>query len=437
MKFQKAVRRQVKLKIALAGPSGSGKTMGALLLAKAIVKKSGGKIAVIDTEAGSASLYANSQLRAGDRMVEAPEFDTLDLGPPYTTARYCDAIETAIKMGYEVVIIDSATHQWAGEGGILSRKEMLDRKPGSNSYANWATFTPEHERFKSALLQSPIHLIACFRSKQDYVLADNDKGKKAPQKVGMAPVQRDGMEYEFTVFFDVDMAHAASTSKDRTGLFAGRYEPISEATGDALVAWLESGAEPLPPPPASPPPSQGPAQPSAPGFSSQGPAGGGQAQQRQPQKPPAQKAQVDVNRPLKADEFENIRAAATKHLWSEDQFFTYVGKKYGTVRPERMTLAEGMELHKTIVGYSGAEALYMVGAAVPAPSNPPSPQLPPEPDLAPPEPGQGPQTPPSDAYAGMPSESELRDLTGADEGAEDMSFEQQMEQDALPNFGEG
>lgn len=222
--FKKAERKQAKLKIALTGPSGSGKTYSALTLAKAIGKK----IAVVDTENESASLYS-------DRF----EFDTAVMSSPYLVSKYTAAIKEAEKNGYDVLVIDSITHAWAGEGGLLSKKEALDAR-GGNSYTNWSSVSKEHEQFKSALVNANIHLICTMRSKQDYVMLENDKGKMAPKKVGMAPIQRDGMEYEFTTVFDIGMDHVAATSKDRTGLFDGLLEPISERTGKSLVDWLNS-----------------------------------------------------------------------------------------------------------------------------------------------------------------------------------------------------
>jgi predicted nucleotidyltransferase len=117
---------------------------------------------------------------------------------------------------------------------------MADR--GTNSFAAWRTITPEHNALVDAMLQSPCHIIATMRAKQEYVLETNDKGKQQPKKVGMAPVQREGMEYEFTVMLDVDMHHVASASKDRTSLFDGRFFKISQETGQELLAWLETGA---------------------------------------------------------------------------------------------------------------------------------------------------------------------------------------------------
>ena len=228
--FKKAERRQAKLKIAITGPSGSGKTYSALSIATGLGKK----IALVDTENYSASLYS-------DRF----EFDVLALEPPYTVAKYNVAIQEAQKAGYEVLIIDSISHAWAGDGGLLSKKEALDSR-GGNSYTNWAGITKEHEQFKANLLNSDLHLICTMRSKQDYVLDVNEKGKSAPRKVGLAPIQRDGMEYEFTTVFDVGMSHEAAVSKDRTGLFDGQIEKLSAKTGERLLEWLSS-AKPVEP----------------------------------------------------------------------------------------------------------------------------------------------------------------------------------------------
>lgn len=240
MTFKKAERKQAKLKLAMTGPSGSGKTMSSLLMASGMGKK----IALVDTENGSASLYS-------DRF----SFDVLELDAPYTIAKYTEAIKAAQAAGYEVLVIDSITHAWAGDGGLLAKKEALDAR-GGNSYTNWAGITKEHEAFKAALLNADIHLIVTMRSKQDYVLEVNDRGKSAPKKVGLAPIQRDGMEYEFTTVFDVAMDHNAVASKDRTGLFDGQIHKIDESTGKRLMTWLSGGK-----PAEKPAPIQKPAQP--------------------------------------------------------------------------------------------------------------------------------------------------------------------------------
>lgn len=237
--FTKATRTAVKLKLGVQGPSGSGKTLGALCLARSLVGPEG-RIAVIDTENETASLYS-------DRV----EFDTLPIGAPYLSKKYIDGIALAIAEGYDIVVLDSISHQWAGDGGILARKDLKD-KQGGNSWTNWATFTTEHEGFKAAILQSPIHLIATLRSKQEYVAEQNAQGKTAPKKLGMAPIQREGMEYELSCVFEVSMGHDATISKDRTGLFESgvAYDLTKPLVGKLLNEWLRT-AKPAPPP--SPP----------------------------------------------------------------------------------------------------------------------------------------------------------------------------------------
>ena len=230
--FTRAQRTQARLKIALTGPSGSGKTFSGLIIATGIGKR----IAVVDTENGSASLYAD--------MDKGPlagiSFDTLEITPPYTMPKYLEAIEAAEKGGYDVLIIDSISHAWAGEGGLLDKKTALDAR-GGNSYTNWATITPEQERFKARILQADMHIICTMRSKQDYVLELNEKGKQAPRKVGLAPIQRDGMEYEFTTVLDLAMDHNAAASKDRTGLFDGQLFKPTKETGAKIMKWLKAG----------------------------------------------------------------------------------------------------------------------------------------------------------------------------------------------------
>jgi hypothetical protein len=226
---KKAQKAAVKLKMAIQGPSGSGKTEGALALAKNFMPNA--KILLIDTENSSASLYA-------DRY----DFDTIPLTAPYTSQRYVNAMREAVTGGYDVLIVDSITQQWDGEGGILRRKEEKDRS-GGNSFTNWASFTPEHTRFMEFIKQLPVHTIVTMRSKQAYILEKNDKGKEAPRKVGLDPIQREGTEYEYTIVFEVNMAHRATTSKNRTTLFQTDelIDLTSPKVAEELKAWLANG----------------------------------------------------------------------------------------------------------------------------------------------------------------------------------------------------
>lgn len=227
MEIRKAERKKAKLRLGIAAPSGAGKTYSALLMSFGL----GGKIGLIDTEHGSGDLYAH----LGD-------YDIVSIEAPYTVKKYIEAISTFEAEEYDTIIIDSLSHAWAGDGGLLDKQgKMADR--GVNSFAAWRTITPEHNSLVDAMLRSPAHIIATMRAKQEYVLETNDKGKQQPKKVGLAPVQREGMEYEFTVMLDVDMQHIASASKDRTSLFDGQYFKIDKSTGERLLAWLETGVD--------------------------------------------------------------------------------------------------------------------------------------------------------------------------------------------------
>jgi hypothetical protein len=229
MQFTKAVRKKAKLRLALTGPSGSGKTYGALVIAKGL----GGRIAVIDTEHGSASLYSH-----------LCDFDTLELRPPYSPERYVEAIKAAEAGGYDVIVIDSTTHEWNGSGGCLEINEDTARaKYRGNGWSAWNETTPRHRAFIDAMLQANAHVIATGRSKTETSQVE-DGGRKKVVKLGMKTEQRDGFEYEFTVVLDlVHDGHYANASKDRTGLFAGDPKPLSEETGRTLADWLESGAD--------------------------------------------------------------------------------------------------------------------------------------------------------------------------------------------------
>lgn len=230
MTFKKAERTQAKLKLGLSGPSGSGKTMSALRMATAIGKK----IAVIDTENGSASLYA-------DKF----DFDTLSLEPPFTADKYVAAIEAAERAGYEVIIVDSFSHAWAGEGGTLDKKADLDAR-GGNGFGNWRGPKSDYARIKNALLHSSAHVIATIRSKQAYAIT-NENGSNKVQRLGLDPIAEPGLEYEFSVLFEIAINHKAQATKDRTSLFGENVFLITEETGQKLMKWLAEAKAPEPP----------------------------------------------------------------------------------------------------------------------------------------------------------------------------------------------
>lgn len=242
--FKKAERYLTNPTIAFTGPTGSGKTFSALRFASGVAKAMNGRFAVIDAENGSASLYS-----------EFFDFDTLNLTPPFTTEKYITAINAAEKAGYVALVIDSITHAWAGEGGLLEQKAQLDARPGSNHWTNWNPIKAKDLKFRNAYLHSSIpFLIATMRSKMEYAQTEN-AGKKKVEKVGMAPVQSDGIEYEFSVVFDLAMNHEAEVSKDRTHLFdKNPIFTVTEETGEKLVQWRNSGKDRNPPPAAAQPP---------------------------------------------------------------------------------------------------------------------------------------------------------------------------------------
>jgi hypothetical protein len=240
MQFTKARRQQAYLRLGLAGSAGSGKTYSGLLVARGLVGPAG-RIALIDTEAGSASLYSH-----------LTDFDVLCLCAPYEPRRYVDALKAAEAAKYDAVVVDSLSHAWAGEGGCLDIQGAIADSGKGNSYTAWRKVTPEHNRLVDALLTLRAHLIVTMRTKTEYALEDDGKGKKVPKKIGMAPVQRDGLEYEFTVVFDLDQTHNASVSKDRTGMFDGSVRRLDGSTGTRLAEWL-AGAEPAPAAPAPAP----------------------------------------------------------------------------------------------------------------------------------------------------------------------------------------
>ena len=222
--FTKAERKKAKLKLNLNGPSGSGKTYSALTLASGLGKK----IAVIDTENESASLYAGEF-----------EFDTLPLRPPYSPERYIGAIQAAFNMGYEVLIIDSVTHEWSGTGGCLELNDEVARtRFRGNSWSAWSETTPRHRKFIDAILQTDMHIITTTRAKTETVQGE---GKKI-LKLGMKAEQRDGFEYELTIGLDVvHENHFVVPTKDRTKLFNPNGEVIVAETGERILAWLNDG----------------------------------------------------------------------------------------------------------------------------------------------------------------------------------------------------
>lgn len=224
MEIRRSERKKAKIKLALQGSAGSGKTYSSLLIAKGLVGGDFTKIAIIDTENRSADLYSHL---GGYNVVSMP--------PPYSPERYIEAIELCEKEKMEVIILDSISHCWDYLLDVHSN--ML-----GNSFTNWGKVTPRQNAFINKILRSNAHIISTMRVKQDYVL-NNKNGKMVPEKVGLKAIQRNDLSYEFTTVFDIDAAHNAKASKDRTGLFIDKPEfVINASTGKKIIQWCEQGS---------------------------------------------------------------------------------------------------------------------------------------------------------------------------------------------------
>lgn len=221
---KKAVRTKLHIKLALISPSGGGKTYSALRLCKGI----GGRTLLCNTEADRGYIYANEF-----------DYDIVDLEAPFTPEKYIEVIHYAEKEGYDNLILDSATHEWTGKGGLV---EIHDKMPG-NSFTNWATLTPRHNAFLDAQLYAKINIISCLRGKDEYVMEEKN-GKQTPKKVGLGAQQRNGFEYECQVTLMIDQeSHVASAMKDNSHIFEGHYDVLTEEHGAALHAWADTGED--------------------------------------------------------------------------------------------------------------------------------------------------------------------------------------------------
>ncbi len=223
MELKQSERKRAKIKMALQGPAGSGKTYSSLLLAEGLTNGDFSKVAVIDTENGSSNLYAH-----------LGRYYVLNLKPPHTPEAYIEAIDACLESKMEVIIMDSISHGW---------EYLLEYHAGlvGNSFANWAKVTPRYKLFIDKILQTDAHIISTMRTKQDYVL-NNKEGKYVPEKVGLKAIQRDGIDFEFTLVFDLNIKNFATSQKDRTGLFMNQGEfKISPSTGKTILNWCRNG----------------------------------------------------------------------------------------------------------------------------------------------------------------------------------------------------
>jgi hypothetical protein len=238
--FKPAEKRQSKLRMTIDGPAGAGKTYTALRFAHTITQRIGGKIAVIDTERGSASKYVG----------EAPDgipwqFDVLEL-TNFSPERYTEAILAAGRAGYSVLVIDSLSHAWEGVGGALEIKDRL-AAGSENNFTAWRHVTPLHNRMIDTILQSPLHVITAMRSRTEYVPEMQNGKIVGVRRVGLAPVQRPGMEYEFDLVCDMDWAHIMTVAKSRCPIVADmQVEKPGPEFINLVLDWLDGKGSPVP-----------------------------------------------------------------------------------------------------------------------------------------------------------------------------------------------
>lgn len=243
--MKKASRKKAYIKIGLSAPSGGGKTLSSLLLGYGMMKEKypneddatrWSKIAIIDTENGSGELYVG--LRIHNLVIG--EYNAITIDSPYTAEKYITAIELCENNGIEVCIIDSTSHLWSGEGGLLQQHGEITKRVG-NSWTAWRDITPMHNKFVEMMLTTPMHIIATMRSKQEYVMEKEDGYKTNIRKVGLEPEQRKGMEFEFTIFLEINNEHEAFGSKDRTSMFDQKTFVITPDVGAQIMKWINSG----------------------------------------------------------------------------------------------------------------------------------------------------------------------------------------------------
>lgn len=243
MAFKKAVKEQAKLRLALCGLAGAGKSFSAQAIADGLAKLirtfgGPGRVAVIDSERGSASLYA-------DRF----EFDVCELEDTFSPLAYVERMKEAAREGYDIVIVDSLSHAWSGKGGALDQKDQAAAR-GGNSWTAWRDVSPKHNALVDALLNYPGHVIATMRVKMEHV-QEVENGKTVIKKVGLAAVQREGMDYEFTLVGDIDHSHTLKISKSRLHGVVDVGDQIEKPGAEfagRIFNWLMDGAKPQPRP---------------------------------------------------------------------------------------------------------------------------------------------------------------------------------------------
>jgi hypothetical protein len=223
--FTRATKTTAKARIGLYGVSGSGKTMHGLGIAR-VLAGPGGKIALLDTEGGSASKYA-----------DLFEFDSNEMRKPFHPERFAKCLDAAVKAGYDVLIADGISPFWNGEGGTLSIVDAAKKRGGG-----WADGSKENDKLIEAILTSPIHLVVTVRAKAD-VAVENVNGKVTYRKVGIKMIQRDELDYELDVLLYLDLDNSATVEKsrkpDELGRLISRDDVPEWAVG--FKGWLDTG----------------------------------------------------------------------------------------------------------------------------------------------------------------------------------------------------
>jgi hypothetical protein len=231
---RKATRSQVNLLMALISPSGGGKTYSALRIARGLVGPEG-RIVLIDTENRRSEIYADEFA-----------FDIVEFDPPFPPERYIAVLDVVEATKPDCIIVDSTSHEWAGKGGVMELVDKVQATSKAGKFAGWAELTPRHNSFLDRLIRCSTHLIVCLRGKDEYVLEDNDRGKKDVRKIGVGPQQRPGIEYEFYVSLLIDQdTHYAHPMKDNSHLFEHRLDILTEKDGQRLAAWCANGVNPV------------------------------------------------------------------------------------------------------------------------------------------------------------------------------------------------
>lgn len=230
---KKAKREKVYVKVALMAPSGGGKTYSSLRLATGMAKeieKNTGKKARI--------LLANTEQKRGYYYANEFDYDIVDLNAPYNPEKFVELINWATEQKYDILILDSTSHEWEGKGGCLELQQAA-----GGTYQCWGKITPRHNKFINAIADSPIHIIATMRGKDQYEMTKDDRGKASVQKLGVGARQRDGFEYEFTCTFLIDQkTNCAEVQKDNTHIFENEGATLlTESHGAKIIQWANSG----------------------------------------------------------------------------------------------------------------------------------------------------------------------------------------------------